>query len=149
MGYYDEWSGNVGISSSYFDAGKMTASYDKCVELRYHPPRGNKTATEAVVAHEMGHALTGKAAEKLKMGFEKAAHKIVYDAIRKTNPKDGAGRRISTSNAARRISGYAGRNESEAIAEAFADVYCNGRKAKAESRAIVNELNSYFRRRRK
>ena len=43
---------------------------------------------------------------------------------------------------AKNISGYAGHSNAECIAEAVSDVYCNGRKASAESRAIVKELNT-------
>ena len=32
----------------------------------------------------------------------------------------------------------------EALAEAFADVYCNGSKASKESKAIVDVMNSYL-----
>ena len=45
---------------------------------------------------------------------------------------------------ARKISGYAGENAAEAIAEAFSDVYCNGRNALKESHAIVYELKKYL-----
>ena len=41
---------------------------------------------------------------------------------------------------ASKISGYAKESNRECIAEAVADVYCNGSKAKKESRAIVNIL---------
>lgn len=39
------------------------------------------------------------------------------------------------------ISGYAKSSYAECVAEAVADVYCNGSKARVESRAIVNEIN--------
>ena len=45
---------------------------------------------------------------------------------------------------AKKISGYATRSTKEAIAEAYADVYCNGAKAAKESAAIVNVLNKYL-----
>lgn len=34
--------------------------------------------------------------------------------------------------------------EMDAIAEAFADVFCNGNKATSESKAIVDVLNNYL-----
>jgi len=42
------------------------------------------------------------------------------------------------------VSGYAEENNAECVAEAFADVFCNGKKAKAESRAIVSVLEKYL-----
>ena len=45
---------------------------------------------------------------------------------------------------AAKISGYAKTNYAECVAEAFADVYCNGKNAKKESRAVVSELNKYY-----
>ena len=137
MGYYDQASGNVGLSKAYFDAIKIDGSYDDCVRTRFHPPRGNKTGTEAVISHEMGHALTGKIAQKMGVSFEKASRTIVQEA------KRSDGYRGRASDWAARISRYALKNESEAIAEAFADVYCNGNRAKRESRAIVDVLNKY------
>ena len=45
---------------------------------------------------------------------------------------------------AKKISTYATHSNAEAIAEAFSDVYCNGKKAHKESQAIVNVINSYL-----
>lgn len=45
---------------------------------------------------------------------------------------------------ASKISGYATHSNAEAVAEAIADVYCNGKKAKSESKAIVNVMNKYL-----
>lgn len=45
---------------------------------------------------------------------------------------------------ARQISGYATYNNKEAIAEAVADVYCNGAKAHKESKAIVGIIKKYL-----
>ena len=118
MGYYDQASGNVGLSKAYFDAIKIDGSYDDCVRTRFH-------------------ALTGQIAQKMGVSFEKASRTIVQEA------KRSDGYRGRASDWAARISGYALKNESEAIAEAFADVYCNGNRAKRESRAIVDVLNKY------
>ena len=43
-----------------------------------------------------------------------------------------------------KISGYAKTKPSETVAEAFCDVYCNGKKAHKESIAIVNVMNGYL-----
>jgi hypothetical protein len=45
---------------------------------------------------------------------------------------------------ASKISGYAKENARECIAEAFADVYCNGGRAKKESQSIVDVMNKYL-----
>lgn len=45
---------------------------------------------------------------------------------------------------ARKISRYATVSNAEAIAEAYSDVKCNGGKAKAESKAIIETLNKYL-----
>lgn len=45
---------------------------------------------------------------------------------------------------AKKISTYATHSNAEAIAEAFLDVYCNGKKVHKESQAIVNVINSYL-----
>ena len=50
--------------------------------------------------------------------------------------------RSTTKQMRSKISGYGRKNNAEAIAEAFCDVYCNGSKATKESKAIVDSLNS-------
>ena len=137
MGYYDPNTGNVGINNSYFNTQKMTTAYDRCVDQGFHPPRGNKSAIEAVASHESGHAINYLCAQKAGMTPEALANKVVGDSARKLGYRNSA-------NMARKISGYAIENKKEAIAEAFADVYCNGNKAKKESRAIYDEMNSYL-----
>lgn len=59
------------------------------------------------------------------------------EAIKSTRHKDVV-------KMASKISGYAKHSPREAIAEAFADFYCNGSKAKNESQAIVNVMNKYL-----
>ena len=94
---------------------------------------------QAVASHEYGHVLTSKAGAKLGILDMDAAAKVIVDrAVKKTSHKGS----VSLS---KKISGYAGHSNAECIAEAVADVYCNGKKASAESRAIVNELNSILR----
>ena len=127
---------NIGFNSKYFDGAKMDAAYDACVESGFHPSRGKKSGIEAVARHEYGHVLTQKAAEKLGVYDMDAAAKIIVDRATKNTNHKGS---ISF---AKKISGYAGKNNAECVAEAIADVYCNGRKASAESRAIVKEIKS-------
>ena len=77
------------------------------------------------------------AAKKMNMSLDKAAHHIVNEA------NASHGRYSKTRDFASQISGYATHSRAETIAEAFADVYCNGSNAKSESIAVVNVLNKY------
>ena len=128
---------NIGFNSSYFDGGKMDAAYDACVKSGFHPSRGNKSAMQAVADHEFGHILTEKVAAKIGVNgydsMDKAAKIIVDRARAKTSHKGSV-------SMAKNISGYAGHSNAECVAEAVADVYCNGRKASAESKAIVSVI---------
>ena len=137
IAYYELGADNIAVNQRYFDAAKMNSAYDNCVKSGFHPSRGNKTGTQAVVSHELGHALTDEAARKNGMDFDSMAQKIVVDAF-------GNKSRRSTGRIAEKISGYATKNNAECIAEAFCDVYCNGKKAAAESHSIVNRLNGYL-----
>ena len=133
MAYSD--GNNIGFNSRYFDGDMMQAAYDACVDSGFHPGRGNKTAIQAVASHEYGHVLTQKAGAKLGVSDIDAAAKIIVDRARATTAHKGS---VSM---AKKISGYAGESNAECVAEAIADVYCNGRRAAAESRAIVSTLN--------
>lgn len=138
MAYYDE-KGNVAINSKYFNNAKIEGAYERCVKDGFHPSKGNKTGMEATTAHELGHLLTAQAAQRAghKDWHATTAPQIVNRAVKAS----GAG---NAQKLAKAISGYATKNYAECIAEAFADVYCNGNKAKRESQAVVKELNSYF-----
>ena len=133
MAYYDAGD-NIAINQSYFNSAKMNAAYDQCVSSGYHPSRGNKTGLQAVTAHELGHKLTERVGAKMgKEGFgnlDKVSSKILKEAGVKTK---------ST-----KISGYARTKGAETIAEAFADVFCNGKKAHSDSTKIVNTMNKYL-----
>lgn len=133
MAYYD--GSNVAVNNHFFDSKNMDAAYDASGD--WHPSRGNKSAMEAVVAHEYGHAITDLAAKKMGgISLDAAATRIVSEA-RKTTKDRGVVQM------ARKISRYATSSNAEAVAEAVADVYCNGKNAKAQSRAIVDVLNGY------
>ena len=96
---------------------------------------------EAVVAHEMGHALTDEIAKRKGYGnwqLDRASTDIVKQASK------NAGYGNSTRKFISKISGYGATSHAEALAEAFADVYCNGSKAGKESKAVVDLMNSYF-----
>ena len=136
MAYSD--GDNIGFNKNFFDANRMLKAYDECVKSGFHPNLGNKTAIQAVASHEYGHVLTQRAAEKLGISgvnvMDQAA-KTIVDRARATTSHKGS---VSM---AKKISGYAGHSNAECIAEAVADVYCNGRNASAESRAVVRVLN--------
>lgn len=138
LAYYDA-GGNLAVNEKYFDRGTMDTAYDNCVASGFHPSRGNKTGLEAVVAHEMGHRLTDIAARNAGLGFwalDDISNRIVKAAAKSL--------KMSHGNLRQSVSGYAQYNNAECVAEAYADVYCNGNKAKAASRAVISELKKYL-----
>ena len=136
LAYYD--GSNIAVNKTYFDKAKMEGAYARSVEQGFHPPKGNKTALQAVASHELGHALTD--AVGAKMGAIKGD---VANAILKEAKKQGKFKG-TVADMAGKISGYAKFNPRECIAEAFADVYCNGSKAHKESQSIVSVMNKYL-----
>ncbi len=136
MAYYDS-NGNLAMNQAYFNNAKITKSYDQSVQNKFHPDRGEKSAMEAVAAHEMGHRLADVASQKAtgKSSFTdgKTEERIVKNAAKAIKANGARG-------VADQISGYAKTSYSECIAEAVADVYCNGSKASRASRAVVSEL---------
>ena len=127
---------DIGFNSKYFDGVNMEGAYKACVDSGFHPSNGDKTAVQAVASHEYGHVLTEQAAKKLGVAdMHDAAEVIVNRATASTKHK-------GSKSLAKKISGYAGHSNAECVAEAIADVYCNGKKASAESKAIVKELKS-------
>lgn len=135
MAFYDGI--NVGWNREYFDTKKQTTAYDECVASGFHPGRGKKSAMEAVASHEFGHAINDKVATKMGLSMDAAAKKIVNEAKKEAGHSRGA-------DMAAKISGYAKHSQAECIAEAFADVYCNGNKARKESIAVVNTTKKYL-----
>lgn len=133
LGYYGQ--GGLAINQNFTDVNKMNAVYDSAVKSGFHPSRGNKTGTEAVTLHEMGHALTDHLGIKYKLGdIDATAKTIVDNAYKASNGKGG------TKKWAGGISGYAQQNNAECVAEAVADYYCNGSKASNQSKAIMKEI---------
>ena len=128
--------GVVAINQDYFGE-KMNKPYADSVASGFHPSNGNKTALQAVAAHELGHRINGVIAAKTGQDFDAVATKVVSDARKTTGHK-------GVVQMARKISGYATHSNAETIAEAVADVYCNGKKARTESHAIVSSLKSYL-----
>lgn len=136
-------AGELGINKHFGSIGKMTKSYDNDVANGFHPSRGNKTAEQAVIAHELGHSLTTLAQQKTgAKSFDDVAHRIMKDSQKILNKQAGKRKYQGTNKIANAISGYAKENNAECIAEATTDVYCNGKKAKAESKAVVQALRN-------
>ena len=137
MAYYD--GSNIAFNQRYFNKATMESAYARCVQDGYHPSQGNKTALQAVAAHEIGHALTDKAIAKMgsKAGKD-GAESILREA------QKAVGHKGKLADMASKISGYAKESARECIAGAVSDVYCNGSKANSVSRSIVNVMNKYL-----
>ena len=108
----------------------LTAAMKRAEKDGFHPKLGGKTGAEAVTAHEIGHRLGEVAANKAGISEQD----IVARAGKRV--------RIKTENMAGFISKYARSNYSETIAEASADVFCNGKNASRASKAIMKEVKS-------
>ena len=141
MAYYDA-NGNLAMNERYMNSAGMDKAYDAAVKSGFHPSRGGKSGIQAVASHEYGHALTDLAAQRMGnggfRGLEKTSRTIVERARKKTNHK-------TNMSFAGKISGYAQYNFAECVAEAVSDWYCNGSKAKRESRAVMAVLNNVLR----
>lgn len=122
------------MNQKYIKNANLTDSMRAAEKSGFHPKLGNKTGAEAVAAHELGHRLGEVAAQRSGVSEK--------DIVGRAAKKVG----IKTENMAGHISGYARTNYAETIAEAHADVYCNGNKASKASKAIVNEVKSILKR---
>lgn len=127
----------IGINKKYLDSKKMDKAMDESSKDGFHPSRGKKTGLQAVAAHEYGHKLTEAAGKRHGKSLDAMADEIVKEARKETGHR-------GVVKMASKISRYATASNAEAVAEAFADVYCNGGRAKRESIAIVNALDKRF-----
>lgn len=118
------------MNEKYAKNPNLTSAMKRASESGFHPSIGNKTGAEAVASHEIGHRLGEVAAQKAGISEKQ----IVARAAAKVG--------IKTENMAGHISKYARSNYSETIAEAHADVYCNGKNANRVSKAIVKEVKT-------
>lgn len=118
------------MAERYVKNANLTDAMKAGAASGFHPGIGNKTGAEAVASHEIGHRLGEVAAKKAGISQR--------DIVARAASKIG----IKTENMAGFISKYARSNYGETIAEASADVYCNGTKASKASQAIVAELKS-------
>lgn len=135
IAYYD--GENIAVNEKFMKSDTINKAYDECVKQGFHPSKGNKTAMEAVSSHEFGHAINDAIGRKMGLDIDSSATKIVNEARKQTKHR-------GVVQMASKISGYATYSNAEAIAEAVSDVYCNGKKARSESRAIVNVIKSYL-----
>lgn len=118
------------MNQKYIRNKNLTEAMKNAEASGFHPSIGNKTGAEAVAAHEIGHRLGEKAAAKAGISEQ--------DIVGRAAKKVG----IKTENMAGFISKYARSNYSETIAEASADVFCNGKNANKVSRAIMKEVKT-------
>lgn len=116
------------MNQQYIKNKNLTEAMQASAKSGFHPGIGDRTGAEAVASHEIGHRLGEVAA--LKAGISEK--QIVAKAARRVG--------IKTENMAGHISQYARMNYSETIAEASADVYCNGSNANKVSIAIMKEV---------
>ena len=135
LAYYD--GEGIAINNEYLNSDTMNAVYKKCVESGFHPSNGSKTGMEAVVSHELGHAVNGIIADRMGTSLHASADRIVNEAMKNTKHK-------SVSTFQSKISGYAKQSYAETVAEAMADCYCNGKKARSESKAIQKVVDKYM-----
>ena len=135
LAYYD--GEGIAINNEYLNSDTMNAVYKKSVESGFHPSNGSKTGMEAVVSHELGHAVNGIIADRMGISLDASADIIVNEAMKNTKHKI-----VSTFQS--KISGYAKQNYAETVAEAMADCYCNGKKARSESKAIQKVVDKYM-----
>ena len=136
IAYYD--GSNIGWNEKFMNKQTLENSYAECVKQGFHPSKGNKTAVQAVASHELGHALSAEVGRKMGgKGIDQASAQILKEAKKQTGHKKSI-------DVAKKISGYATHSPAETIAEAFSDVYCNGKKAHKESIAIVNVMDKYL-----
>ena len=135
LAYYD--GEGIAINNEYLNSKTMNEAYQKCVASGFHPSSGSKTGMEAVVSHELGHAINGLIVDRMGTSLHASADRIVNEAMKKTKHK-------SVSTFQSKISGYAKQNYAETVAEAMADCYCNGKKAKSESKAIQKIVDNYM-----
>lgn len=130
--------GNITVNTSYFNTKKMDNAMQESAKDGFHPSIGNKSGIEATVSHEFGHSLTHVAGQKMGgLSIDQASTRIVNEARKISGDK-------GVVIMAGKISKYATYSNAEAIAEAISDCYCNGNKAKAQSKAIKSVLDKYL-----
>lgn len=151
IAFFSPSDNKVVVNRAYTDLNKLQAAYEKSVADKYHPPLGKKSPMEAVTAHELGHAIADKINDKRRATGSSNVDvnsEVVINAWRKMYPNKAHTYEelVGIPKARANISRYSSKNYHETIAEAVADVYCNGGKAKKFSKAIVIELKDTIKR---
>lgn len=137
-------NGKVEFAKSSYGAGTAQAlesSYKYSVATKFHPAGTDKDAAYAIAVHELGHALEGNLAQKLKSaGVNLGSGAYPLSAkIKKLVEKSLAGKLTSTTED---LSDYANKNTAEWFAEAFCEYNCspNPRPVAQEVGKIIDEF---------
>lgn len=126
LGLCDQEAGIVYLARKYASNRNMTEVMKNT--NGFHPSIGDKTGAEAITSHELGHVLGYRASKKAGISEQQIVERAGKTLGVKGNKVAG------------HISEYARYNYSETIAEASADVYCNGKNASKYSTAVMNEI---------
>lgn len=133
----------VYMNKKMFSDKTIEKTYANDVKNGFHP---KGTTAADVVAHEYGHVAHNLISQKYKTGSTFLGSKVTVknDALTLlttkavNNVNKSTGIKLGIHDYAKNISGYANKNRHEMIAEAFSDVYANGKKATNISQEIVN-----------
>ena len=143
------YDGTVSINNKYFgSATTLSSHYAKDVKSGYHP---SGTTPDDVFVHETGHLMEAALIRiNHSSGFGaawskcKEATRVVGEACKalKKMPagKTPAGKALTNDQLVSRVSRYAMKNRSEALAECVADYYRNGANANPLSVQVWNIL---------
>lgn len=155
---------NIYINPKYYGLSKE--AFAKIVKEGYDTKFHPTADPSSIVIHEMGHNLANMMLNKQlgitngyadydtvvkytkertnakswdKASMEKS---VIKDAIKQSGLKATLKGNQGMKELCKNISGYGGSSPAEAIAEAYADVQCNGAGANVLSKAIINVLKS-------
>lgn len=142
----------INFNPTYFSDNEKLQKV--CIEMSEAGWWPKNSSPASVAAHEMGHAVNWNLIAKnpaYEYDFERVldwndqttAKEIVSEACKKTK-KTEFGKGKKNAELRNSQSKYGATNPSEAIAEAFADLYANESNANQLSKAIVDETNKLF-----
>ena len=135
----------VYINKKYFANPDIEAKYANDVKQGYHP---KGTTAADIVAHEYGHVAHNMLLKKYTNGSTFLGRRVnsqndavtILTQTATRNANKLTKRKLGINDWAKSISGYANSNKHEMVAEAFADFYANGNKAKTISKEIMKLL---------
>ena len=144
MAAYDPSTGKIHLNNKYYgNKQEFEKSYQKSVDRQFSPAG---TTAKSVVVHEMGHAIDRyvslKTIDSFKVnwGGETVSGRIwntdIRAAKKKGTPMTGKSIRES-------LSGYAGKNQHEYFAEAFAEAMTSPNPRKT-AQSIVKRMETYI-----